>query len=61
MEQITLLAENDPVLKESLLRTYKTTDLVNWQMNWLMNSAHSQFAKLRDNQEYMDMLKLHHK
>lgn len=56
MERIRKLAETDAVLKEQIRTTYKTDDMVAWQLNRLLNSPHPQLAKLRDNKEYSEML-----
>lgn len=56
MEKIMILAKTDDVLKEQIQSTYKTDDMVLWQLNRLLNSAHPQFAKLRENKKYIEML-----
>ena len=57
MERIMNLAKNDDVLKEQIKSTYKSDDMVAWELNRLLNSPHSQFAKLRENKKYLEMLK----
>lgn len=56
MERIMKLAETDDVLKEQIQSTYKSNDMVAWQLNRLLNSPHPQFAKLRENKKYLEML-----
>ena len=56
MERIMKLAETDDVLKEQIQSTYKSNDMVAWQWNRLLNSPHPQFAKLRENKKYLEML-----
>jgi transcriptional regulator with XRE-family HTH domain len=56
MERIMKLAETDDVLKEQIKSTYKSDDMVAWELNRLLNSPHSQFAKFRENKKYLEML-----
>ena len=56
MKKIMKLAENDSVLKEQIQSTYKTNDIVAWQVNRLLNSPLPQFARLREYPKYMEML-----
>jgi len=56
MERIMKLAKTDDVLKEQIKSTYKSDDMVAWQLNRLLNSPHPQFAKLRENKKYLEML-----
>ena len=56
MERIMKLTETDDVLKEQIKSTYKSDDMVAWELNRLLNSPHSQFAKLREKTKYMEML-----
>lgn len=56
MERIMKLAEVDDVLKEQIQSTYKSNDMVTWQLNRLLNSPHPQFTKLRNNKKYIEML-----
>ena len=56
MERIMKLAETDDVLKEQIKSTYKSDDMVAWELNRLLNSPHPQFAKLRENKQYLEML-----
>ena len=56
MEKIMKLAETDDVLKEQIQTTYKSDDMVSWQLNRLLNSPHPQFTKLRENKKYLEML-----
>ncbi|MBR2347017.1 MAG: helix-turn-helix transcriptional regulator [Clostridia bacterium] len=56
MGRIMKLAETDDVLKEQIQSTYKSNDMVAWQLNRLLNSPHPQFAKLRENKKYFEML-----
>lgn len=56
MKRMMALAKTDDVLREQIQATYKTEDLVAWQVNRLLHSPHPQFAKLRENPEYRTML-----
>ena len=56
MERMMKFAENDSVLKEQIQSTYKTNDIVAWQTNRLLNSPYPQFARLREDPKYMEML-----
>ena len=56
MKKIMALAETDDVLKEQILSTYQSDNMVAWELNRLLNSPHSQFAKLRENKQYLEML-----
>ena len=56
MERIMKLAETDDVLKEQIQSTYKSDDMVAWELNRLLTSPHPQFAKLRENKKYLEML-----
>ena len=56
MEKTMACADKDYVLKELIADTYKTNDLVSWQLNRLISSPHKQFAALREIPEYMEML-----
>lgn len=56
MERIMRLAESDEVLYESIERTYKTNDMIAWTLNRLLSSPVPQFARLRENSEYTEML-----
>ena len=56
MEKIMKLAETDDVLKEQIQSTYKSDDMIAWELNRLLSSPHPQFAKLRENKKYFEML-----
>ncbi len=56
MRRIIKLAETDEVLAEQIETTYKTDDMKTWLLNRLLNSPHPQFAELRENPKYMEML-----
>ena len=56
MERMMKLAQNDSVLKEQIQSTYKTNDIVAWQVNRLLSSPLPQFARLREDSKYMEML-----
>ncbi len=56
MERMMKLAEKDEVLKEQIEATYKNGDMTVWLLNRLLNSPHPQFASLRENPKYMEML-----
>jgi len=57
MVKMMHLAESDDVLKELIRTTYQSDDLVRWQINRLLTSSHPNFAKLRDEPMYMDMIR----
>ena len=56
MEKIMKLAETDDVLKEQIQSTYKFDDMISWELNRLLSSPHPQFARLRENKQYLEML-----
>ena len=56
MERIMKLAETDDVLKEQIQSTYKSDDMIAWELNRLLNSPYPQFARLRENKQYLEML-----
>ena len=56
MERMMKLAENDSVLQEQIQSTYKKNDIVAWQKKRLLNSPLPQFARLREDPKYMEML-----
>lgn len=56
IQKMMKLAETDEVLKEQIQSTYKTDDMIAWQLNRLLNSPHPPFAKLRENSKYTEML-----
>ena len=56
MERIMKLAETDDVLKEQIKSTYKSDDMIAWELNRLLSSPHPQFARLRENKQYLEML-----
>ena len=56
MEKIMKLAETDDVLKEQIQSTYKSDDMISWELNRLLSSPHPQFARLRENKQYLEML-----
>lgn len=56
MERIMKLAETDDVLKEQIQSTYKSDDMIAWELNRLLSSPHPQFARLRENKQYLEML-----
>ncbi|MBP3918749.1 MAG: helix-turn-helix transcriptional regulator [Clostridia bacterium] len=56
MKKMMALAKSDEVLAEQIKTTYKTDDMQTWLLNRLLNSPHPQFAKLRENPKYMEML-----
>ena len=55
-KKLMALAKTDEILSEQIQTTYKTDDMLAWILNRLLNSPHPQFAKLRENQEYMEIL-----
>ena len=56
-KRVQELSENDEVLRDNLIETYGTTDLVAWQVERLLNSPLHEFAELRKHPAYLDMLK----
>ena len=56
MGKMMALAKTDEIFAEQIKATYKTYDMQTWLLNRLLNSPHSQFAKLRENTTYMEML-----
>ncbi len=56
MEKMMILAKTDEILAEQIKTTYKTEDMLDWMLNRLLNAPHPQFAKLRENSKYMEML-----
>ena len=56
MDKIMKLAEADEILSESIEKTYKTSDMIEWGLNRLLSSQHPQFAKYLENSEYTEML-----
>ena len=56
MEKMMTRAETDEVLRECIERTYKTGDILRWQIEWLLHSEHPQFSRLRSDPAYMKML-----
>ena len=56
MGKMMALAKTDEVLAEQIKTTYKKDDVQAWLLNRLLTSPHPQFAKLRENLNYMEML-----
>ncbi len=56
IEAIMELANTDTVLKEGIATTYQTENLLQWQVDWLKNTAHNQHARMRENPEYLALL-----
>lgn len=56
MEKMMDAAKNDEVMREGINHTYKTDNLIEWELNRLLYSPHPQFAALREKAEYMQML-----
>ncbi len=56
MRKMMKITKEDDVLRKCVISTYKTDDLVGWAINRLLNSPHPQFAALRENEKYMEML-----
>ncbi len=56
MKKMMALAQTDDMLKESILISYKTDDMISWKTELLLNSPHPQYEKLRQYPEYIDML-----
>lgn len=57
MRKMMDLAETDKVLRELIETTYKTNDLIGWILKRLLNSPNPQLAQLRENADYMEMIK----
>lgn len=55
--EVMKLAQTDDAMRELLFETYNTDDIVSWEVNRLLNSPHTQFVKLRENDEYVNMLR----
>lgn len=53
---MTELAKKDKILREVLIRTYKTDDLVCWTVDFLTNAQHAPLAKLREHPAYRKLL-----
>lgn len=56
MGKMMEFAQNDEILKEYIKRAYKTDNIILWKVDLLLNSPHPQYAKLRNNKEYVEML-----
>ncbi len=56
MEKMMDAAKNDDVMREGINYTYKTDNLIEWELNRLLHSPHPQFAALRESEKYMEML-----
>lgn len=56
MDKMMSLAQTDEILMENIKITYKTDDIIEWELNRLLHSPHPQFTKLRENAQYMEML-----
>ena len=56
MGKMMELAKTDEVLAELIKATYKNDNMQTWLLNRLLTSPHPQFAKLRENPNYMEML-----
>lgn len=56
MKKTMIFAKTDEVLAEQIKTKYKTDDMLAWMLNRLLNAPHPQFAKLRENPKYTEML-----
>lgn len=56
IQAMATLSEKDEILKELLIKTYKTDDLRQWTVDWLSNTQHTPFAKLRELPAYRELL-----
>lgn len=56
IQAMTALSEKDEILKELLLKAYKTVDLRQWTVDLLTNAQHAPLAKLREDPTYQEML-----
>ncbi len=50
------LARGDKALTDCLKQTYRTEDLLSWQIDWLRSAQHPQFVKLREDPDYREFL-----
>ena len=55
-QAMTELAKKDEILREMLLHTYKTDDLMRWTVDWLTNAQHAPLARLREIPAYRELL-----
>ncbi|MBO5897489.1 MAG: helix-turn-helix domain-containing protein [Clostridia bacterium] len=55
--KIMALASTDAVLKEQIQTTYKTDDMLTWQVDRLLHSPHPQFSRLREHPQYLELLR----
>lgn len=53
---LTDAAKKDAVLRELLMKTYKTEDLVERTVKWLKTAPHATHVRLRENADYMAMI-----
>lgn len=58
---LTGLAKNDEVLRGYLIETYNTDDPRAFCVEWLTNTAGESYARLRENPEYMRLLRKYSK
>lgn len=56
MDKMMSLAKKDEILMENIKTTYKTDDIIAWELNRLLHSPHPQFTKLRENAQYIEIL-----
>lgn len=56
MKKTMACAENDAVLSELIRDTYKTNDLISWQVQRILTSTHPKFDDLRKSSKYIKML-----
>lgn len=55
-EAMMHIAKTDEVLRESMLKTYKTENVVKFLVDWLSSAQYTRFVRLRENPTYTAML-----
>lgn len=56
VQAMMALSEKDQILKELIIQTYKTDDLLRWKVEWLTNAQQAPLAKLREHPAYRELL-----
>lgn len=57
MKKVMHMTESDPSLKDAIVNTYKTDDMIGWEVARIRTSPHPFCAELRKHASYMEMLK----
>lgn len=57
MKKVMHMTESEPSLKDAIVNTYKTDDMIGWEVARIRTSPHPFLVELRENPDYMDMLK----